>query len=299
MLAQASTDQISGRFLNSFIPQGYTIQDPSSATATAMSESFTVRGPTLLAPFNMRPSYVAAGKINLNTMSFDSAGQSRALKALEHNYLASERNVETSSLAAAFQNSRQGYVGPVPPNLFFGSVAHPAMHPDYPTRFVGAFRPALSSNLAPQVANPTATERMRGRYGVESMLLRAAADGVNNVTQDTLQAPAGPLADRAKLFQATTVADEQESLQPFVRMQRAMRLPNLATNQSNIFAVWVTVSLFEYDPITGFGNEYVGETGLPERERKFFIVDRTVPVGFKQGETLNTDRTILLQRTLP
>ena len=107
------------------------------------------------------------------------------------------------------------------------------------------------------------------------------------------------------LFQATQIVtapplvDELEATQPFVRMQRAIRLPNLVTNQSNVFAVWVTVSLYEYDPISGFGNEYIGDTGLPERERQFFIVDRTIPVGFKPGEDLNTDRTILMQRKLP
>ncbi|MEQ1828974.1 MAG: hypothetical protein ABL921_23630, partial [Pirellula sp.] len=305
MLGQSTTDPIARRFLNSFLPQGYTIPDVGPASAVAVSESFTVRGPSLLAPFNRRPSYVAAGKINLNTLAFDSAGQSRALKALEHNYLANERNVETSQIAAAFQLSRQGY-STVPANTFFGAVTHPAMHPDYPTRFVGAYRPAMSSNIAPQLASPAATERMRGRYGVESTLLRAAAEGTNNLLPPALQSSP---TNRDMLFVATrggvstpatpTLADEHESLQPFLRMQRAMRLPNIATNQSNVFAVWVTVSLFEYDPVTGFGNEYVGDTGLPQRERQFFIIDRTIPVGFKPGETLNSDRTILLQRTIP
>jgi hypothetical protein len=112
--------------------------------------------------------------------------------------------------------------------------------------------------------------------------------------------------DTSMLFQSTVQSEvgnvDQDILNEkynFVRMQRAMRLPNLVTNQSNVFAVWVTVSLFEYDPIAGYGNEYVGDDGLPKRERQFFIVDRTIPVGFKPGEDLNTDRTILLQRKLP
>ena len=84
----------------------------------------------------------------------------------------------------------------------------------------------------------------------------------------------------------------------FIRNQRAMRLPNLITNQSNVFAVWVTVSLYEYDPITGFGNEYLDDLGEPKRERSFYIIDRSLPVGFKPGENLNTDRTILLHRKL-
>jgi hypothetical protein len=84
----------------------------------------------------------------------------------------------------------------------------------------------------------------------------------------------------------------------FTRYQRAMRLSNLATDQSNVFAMWVTVALFEYDPVTGFGKEYVNTAGEPERERAFYIIDRTVPVGFLPGEDLNSDRAIMLKRTI-
>jgi len=258
----------------------------------------------------MKPSYVAAGKINLNTIAFDITGQSRALKAIEHNYLAGERTTATDSLAENFVQSRQGFknLAPsvLPANSFLGIVV-PGMHPDYPTRFVGAYRPAMSSNLAPALADPTANQNMRGRFGVESTLLRSfdpaptSPPSSNSIAVSTLQTTP---ANRDLLFNATKAGapetvDPLSSVQPFVRMQRAMRLPNLVTNQSNVFSVWVTVSLFEYDPISGFGNEYVGDTGLPERERQFFIIDRTIPVGFKPGEDLNTDRTILLQRKLP
>jgi len=156
----------------------------------------------------------------------------------------------------------------------------------------------MSSNLAPHLQNPVANQKMRSRYGVEATLLRSLNPDTNTADMTTHQ---GILTDTPMLFDAAApvVADELKATQPFVRMQRAMRLPNLVTNQSNVFAVWVTVSLHEYDPISGFGNEYIGETGLPERERQFFIVDRTIPVGFKPGEDLNVDRTILLQRKLP
>ena len=162
----------------------------------------------------------------------------------------------------------------------------------------------MSSNIAPALATADANTKMRSRFGVESSLLRSLDPDLNLEDAATRQ---GKTADTEMLFQSTEVAgtgldSDQDSLNAkhnFARMQRAMRLPNLVTNQSNVFAVWVTVSLFEYDPISGYGNEYVGDDGLPKRERQFFIVDRTIPVGFKPGEDLNTDRTILLQRKLP
>jgi hypothetical protein len=222
---------------------------------------------------------------------------------LEHNYLASERNTAfNSTFESEFANSRQGYGTVTKQNAFFGKVVHPAMHPDFPTRFAGAIRPAMSSNIAPALEDANANAVMRSRYGVQTTLTRTfdAATSTNILVPSALQ---GITADSRMLFQATQVesatADRLDAMQSFVRMQRAMRLPNLVTNQSNVFAAWVTVSLFEYDPVTGFGNEYVGDTGLPERERQFFMVDRTIPVGFKPGEDLNTDRTILLQRKLP
>ena len=281
-------DRVASRFLNSYLMANY----------TGRGEPWTVRGPSLLGPFNTKPSFVATGKINLNTISFGSDVHSRALKALEHNYLVgNDRNAkEFSDLEAGFLQSRQGFDNAsVPSNLFLGAPV-PGMHPDYPTRFVGAFRPAISANLAPVLDKTAATEKMRSRYGVESTLLRSNDLTLNSKTMSALETDA---MNRTLLLQANQVADELETTQPFVRMQRAMRLPNLVTNQSNVFAVWVTVSLYEYDPITGFGNEYIGENGLPERERQFFMIDRTIPVGYKPGENLNTERTILLQRRLP
>jgi hypothetical protein len=114
-------------------------------------------------------------------------------------------------------------------------------------------------------------------------------------------AAVGPINDQAMLFSSPEVVASSTDLvnqHAFKRMERVMRLPNLVTNQSNVFAVWVTVSLYEYDPINGYGNEYKDEIGQPKRERAFYIIDRSVPVGYKPGENLNAERTILLKRKL-
>jgi hypothetical protein len=39
-------------------------------------------------------------------------------------------------------------------------------------------------------------------------------------------------------------------------------------------------------------------SGEAEREKSFYVIDRTVPVGFIPGEDLNTDRAVLLRRTI-
>lgn len=289
VLALSTSSPIAARYLNSFLPQGYYYTDGAMPSSPAVSNPATTRGPTLLAPFNRIPSYVASGKINLNTIAFNEQGRSRALEAIDFAFS------RGTNVAGAFNQARHGYdLTTIPSNAFFGSPVG-TFHPEFPTEFVGAFRPAMSANLAPVIgdplSNPTdalATNRMRSRYGVETTLLRSA----------DVAAKDGMTQSNTPMLFNNNATDEVSLTQPYDRMQRAMRLPNLVTNQSNVFAVWVTVSLFEYDPINEFGNEYIGSDGRPVRDRKFFIIDRSIPVGYKPGETLNADRTILLQSQL-
>lgn len=264
------------------------------------------RGTTLRTPYNKIPSYVAAGKINLNTIAqvpdplAPTEMLTPALKAIENNYLANSQRGSSSdathrAMQQEFYSSRRGYsVAPAQTDsAFFGGTLHSNMNPNYPTQFAGAYRPASSSNIAPWVADPEARARLRGRYGVETTLMRS----LDSLSYDPLAA----IDDQAMLFTnpaVTVTPSDLTNQHALKRMDRVMRLPNLVTNQSNVFAVWVTVSLYEYDPINGFGNEYADELGLPKRERMFYIIDRTVPVGYKPGENLNTDRAILYKRKL-
>jgi hypothetical protein len=115
------------------------------------------------------------------------------------------------------------------------------------------------------------------------------------------------------------------------------RLSGLTTTRSNVFAVWVTVGYFEvercnpgvnmpqYDPdgnaITlenltkssykwyqyyqaiypdgyTYGKELGSEFGETERHRGFSIIDRSVPVDFRRGNSSNYKNSILLQRVI-
>ncbi len=283
----ASSNLTFNRFLNSYIPPNYAkAGDPE-----------TVRGGTYVAPFNKLPSYVAAGKINLNTMTMQSTKRMESLAALEDGYLAGS----TEQLFTRLYESRRGYSSSVA-STFFGpgdpiKASNSNLNPKYPTQFAGAFRSPLSASLAPPAVDPTVTAQMRGIFGIETTLQRS----LNPTFVGTAPAPNSnpmfsPDSVNGLASQPTELADANHA--PFVRSQRMARLPNLVTNQSNVFGVWVTTSLFEYDPVTGFGREYLDETGRPKRERSFYIIDRTIPVGFKPGEDVNTDRVILLKRKL-
>ncbi|MGQ9823312.1 MAG: hypothetical protein ACUVQK_15775, partial [Thermogutta sp.] len=46
------------------------------------------------------------------------------------------------------------------------------------------------------------------------------------------------------------------------------------------------------------GQELGSDSGDIRRHRGFFIVDRSLPVGFKRGQDLNVDKAILIKRIL-
>ena len=45
-----------------------------------------------------------------------------------------------------------------------------------------------------------------------------------------------------------------------------------------------------------FGREIGADTGDIRRHRAFYIIDRSIPVGFIPGEDFNTEKAILLKR---
>jgi hypothetical protein len=77
-------------------------------------------------------------------------------------------------------------------------------------------------------------------------------------------------------------------LDSYFRHQTAGRLANTVTPRSNVFAVWVTIGYFdgpnELTPI--------------RRHRGFFIVDRSIPVGYQPGKDLNVQDAIVLRRII-
>jgi len=74
----------------------------------------------------------------------------------------------------------------------------------------------------------------------------------------------------------------------FLRRSTAIRLANVATIRSHVFAVWITLRITDSS----------ANGGPPRYHRMFAIVDRSIPVGFQAGRTLNVRDAIRLQRYL-
>jgi len=165
-----------------------------------------------------------------------------------------------------------------------------------PTIFANPFGSGFSSNVqvSPQPTITAETDSLRRKRSVSIGVLRPEFKPTQTADDPLMFA-----ADLSPTLLGTTAEPRVAkaiSEQPFTIYQRAMRLPNLTTNQSNVFAVWVTIGLFEYDPDEGIGREYVGPSGVPERSKSFYVVDRSIPVGFAPGKQYNSDKTILLRR---
>ena len=84
---------------------------------------------------------------------------------------------------------------------------------------------------------------------------------------------------------------------PYFYYQHLIRTGNSVTTHSNVYATWITVGYFEVNPETGqLGQELNTETGEIKRHRAFYLMDRSIPVGYEPGKNHNVDRAITLRR---
>ena len=169
-----------------------------------------------------------------------------------------------------------------------------------PSRFAAPFRSSMAGDMVP----------------VDSMV-RSASDMTilrkTDATNDPLFSPRSPEKD-------FTSSDDKGTNQ-FTALEDVMRRSDLVTCRSNVFAVWVTAGYFEVEKYeksnlnnndsTDLKHVYLGklshidndnfdaiypggyvlgkEKGLDDgsvtRHRMFYIIDRTVPVGFRRNDT--------------
>jgi len=202
-----------------------------------------------------------------------------------------------------------------------GTLALYQINPLYPTRFVNPFRPADCADLMPNLPTvpvpnpyspptPPTAQTMRKYNPIEATLMRPGLD--------TSSSPVG--FGKFSLFQQNTAGQyfNDSDRNPYFRYQAYQKLGNVLTTQSNCYAVWITIGYFEVDDnlvtlASGMtqvvfdaahpdglqlGQEVGGEKGDLSRHRSFYIIDRSIPVGFKPGSRLNTDDCILLKRLI-
>jgi hypothetical protein len=200
-------------------------------------------------------------------------------------------NLAQSGFFQRLVQSRQGYAG----SSENGTAVYD-FDSRYPTVFASPFRSGGTSLLVPQLTSGAEWE-----VGVQGTLLREAFDQ-----------PGTPLF--ARPLQDSYPDYRNPISEPQFYTDGIQRLVHLTTIRSNVFAVWITVGYFDVDIWTrggsgetqvfdvmhpdglALGEESRSQIGDAVRHRGFFLIDRTVPVGFAMELNHNVKDTIILSR---
>jgi hypothetical protein len=221
-------------------------------------------------PFNFIPTYREPGKINLNTIySSDVLQGLLNVPALGPtvwpNFVASRR-----CYAATSPNPTQSILD---------------MDNNYPTQFARPFRSAGNGSLVPL------TGILSPNREINATWLRSYPE----------------TSDDPLFRHVSSNAADNTNRNPFFRYQGLERLSNSITTRSNVYSVWITVGYFEVTPWPNgidaahpdgyqLGQEMGSDTGEIVRHRAFYMIDRTIPVGFQRGQDINGEKAIILKR---
>lgn len=192
-------------------------------------------------------------------------------------------------------DSRRGYDMPAGYSPTVAGDRAIVMDKTVPTFVGNAFRAPDAGDLVP-------VDSMK-RAGVEATLLRSPT-----LTPDSASNPHTEAQKDGSFGVTSGGAHIDPDRNPYFRYQNMQRLSNLVTTRSNVYAIWVTMGLFEVNveetfPTSGvfverLGQEAGRETGSVKRHRAFYIVDRSIPVAFQPGENHNVENAILLRRII-
>ena len=267
----------------------------------------------LLAPFNRISEFRDPGKINVNTVSERDANfpDRTVWDGMFHGRTnrtgTAGPDVHPGPALEEWAASRRGYGN--------ASLPPAALDVNFPTVFANPLRPPDAGDMVP------IPDMLRS--GVDCTLLRSI-DG----TAGTTAAPQGDPLFVANLS-AAGGDDYRNSLRNgFFRYQPVVRLDNLVTNRSNVYAVWVTIGFFEveeapdyaskfltangctdnaeaqalynrvYPDGYAFGREDGVDVGNTRRLRGFYMIDRTMMAGFEPGADHNVENVIRLRRRI-
>jgi hypothetical protein len=223
------------------------------------------------APFNRYSTFLDFGRVNVNT-----ATQANVFRGLVSSSMTPAATRNTAALP--FQSDFATSLGtPLTAPTTTGANLpnkNPRLNNELPTEFAGAVKPG---------------------FAVDKACL-PALESPNSLAVSLLRSDAGAstrLFSTSKLLSGVTLPHN-----PYVANSAVSRLVNLTTDQSHVFAVRVTIGYFEYDPATGLGAEYGLDEGKARRHRAFYVIDRSVPVAYQEGQDMNTENCILVRRII-
>ncbi|MGE3407765.1 MAG: hypothetical protein AB7I37_13185 [Pirellulales bacterium] len=254
-------------------------------------------------PFNTVSRYREPGMVNLNTLMDDGT----IFRGVMNDY------PSAGTTWLAMLQSRRGYGGVVAAPL--QALMYDASNYS-PTIFANPFRSFGSGYNVPVPAlryrnvDPSGTTFLP-RDLVEAGLLRPIP---LDTDQNNFTPPNSPLFSNNTGFTALYTPDATMSVpfrnatrNPRFRYEQFQKLGNVATTQSNVYGIWITVGYFEVAPVrvtaaNPEGVQLLGElgsdTGEIKRHRAFYLYDRSIPVAFQRGMDHNVDKALLVRRII-
>ncbi len=196
-------------------------------------------------PYNNLSRFQDPGRVNINTIL-----DARVWEGIAKGYPAMDPTSIGMPMYTRILQSRRGYAG------------NPLeLNSDYPTLFGNPFRSADSADLMPRnvpsTPNPPNFPTLRKNEPVQASLLRE--DLLTPRSDALFVPPGGPGSEPVLAYQ-------NQDRNSYFRYHGLARLSNLVSNNSNVFAVWITVGYFEVEP-NPFGVERGSSGRFPARPR--------------------------------
>lgn len=288
------------------------------------------RGDRLVPPFNRIPKYREPGHININTIYPTPAPGSLAIAgSAVWNALCGDEAGNTTPTHTAIVSSGTLPL-PFPSGLTAGNGIIKR-----PFRVATGSRTNLSEASSPRsqananfatslLTNPACTDSgawfanfrsaptIEDRFTVRSATLFRDGPVVSGSASKLFAVP----NTDSSLFPTDAWANDG-ARNAWFRFENLVRAQANATVRSEVYAIWVTLGLFEVtadsrtikDPGTdeqmplypdGYRlvREYGSDTGDVTRHRSFYLFDRSIPVGYQQGSDNNVQDAILVERII-
>ena len=263
------------------------VRSPFTGTETVMTgigDNNDGRPDRFVGPFNRLPRYREPGKINLNTIDARSTGVGpqiwNALCCVDKNGTAipsySTALEPKSPFRTTTTNASETYVRPF-------RIAR-GTRTDY-----GAPSRGYANTLFPQAWAPASPA---DRLAPRSFTLFGDTSGPN---PQSLFAPPP--------FES---CGNDGAKNAWFRFDPLIRANANSSVRSEVYALWVTMGLFEVEAMNvtnqrypdGYRlvREYGSNTGEINRHRAFYIFDRSIPVGYQTGADVNIQDAILVER---
>lgn len=256
------------------------------------------------APFNRLSRFRDPGKVNINTIIDPLVWDAIVASFPEMQSANGWEPLTTSGgpLFAQILQSRRGYAT----GADTGATSDMFLpNANYPTIVANPFRPADAFDLQPladmQLVRPADATLLRGN-GTPLPLLGGDPPTPGNLPLFNFNQYNVNLADPTTFDQFGRATDRNA----YFHYQPFAKLANMLTTNSNTFSVWMTVGYFEVEPNPAgvdvahpdgyqLGQEMLFD-GVYRRPRAFFLIDRSIPVGFEPGRALNVDKCVLQRR---